>query len=132
MKQLIKTWTKTQYEIDPETGKNTNKVMTEIMSIYRLTKGSEVAEVETIYEREPLYVAETSNAKLFIEAPEMEGGITKKEYRALVAAALGKDDAKVDTAVFKAAYKIQRTIKSPSLFYSADYIGVAVEIYQNL
>lgn len=137
MKQLIKTWTKTSHEVDTETGKQGKVILTEIMSIYKVGK-REIAEVETI--GDDIYINYSgdvsggdSNAKLFIETPEMEGGITKKEYAALVAAALPKvDEAKLKTAVFKAAYKIQRQIKSPSLFYSPDYINVAVEIYKTL
>lgn len=131
MKQLLKTWTATQWEVDPDTGKKTDKVLTEIFTVYKVGKDREVAEVETIYEQEPLYVAETSGAKLFIETPEMDG-ISKKEYRALVAAAIGKDNDKVDQAVYKAAYKIQRMVKSPSLFYHKDYVNVAVEIFKTL
>lgn len=130
MKQLLKTWTQTQFEIDPDTGKPGAKVMTEIFSVYKVSKDREVAEVETIYEQEPLYVVE-GTSKLFIETPEMDG-ITKKAYRELVAVAIGKDNDKVDQAVYKAAYKIQRMLKTESLYYHKDYVNVAVEIYKTL
>lgn len=138
MKKLINSWTKTEYQIDPETGKPLKDkiILTEIFSIYRIGD-REIAEVETI--SDDLYVnvsgeLNSTNAKLFIETADTDGGITKKEYADLVRASIGAkvDEDKLKTAVFKAAYKIQRLGKYPSLFYSPEWVQVAVEIYSSL